>query len=228
MGYSGAMAHRPIQVYLETSDKKVFACAQDWPGWCRAGRDEELALAALADAAPRYAEVARAAGVDFPAADAAAEFEVVQRTPGGSGTAFGVPGASSKADRAPVEPAEAERLATLVAAAWTIFDRTRARSPESLRKGPRGGGRDRDKMTGHVMDSDSAYAHEIGLKQPPPPIDDAKAIAVMRDAMLAVLRQPSDGQPLAGRRWLHRYAARRIAWHALDHAWEMEDRAEPE
>ncbi len=24
-----------------------------------------------------------------------------------------------------------------------------------------------------------------------------------------------------------RYAARRIAWHALDHAWEVEDRTEP-
>ena len=54
------------------------------------------------------------------------------------------------------------------------------------------------------------------------------AITAMRDDMLRGPRaNPSDGQPLAGRRWLHRYAARRIAWHALDHAWEMEDRAEP-
>ncbi|HKA98202.1 MAG TPA: hypothetical protein VKD66_18215 [Streptosporangiaceae bacterium] len=28
--------------------------------------------------------------------------------------------------------------------------------------------------------------------------------------------------------WPARYAARRIAWHALDHAWEMEDRSEPD
>jgi hypothetical protein len=27
--------------------------------------------------------------------------------------------------------------------------------------------------------------------------------------------------------WPPRYAARRIAWHALDHAWEIEDRSEP-
>ncbi|MEY2437652.1 MAG: hypothetical protein QOF97_2488, partial [Acidimicrobiaceae bacterium] len=25
--------------------------------------------------------------------------------------------------------------------------------------------------------------------------------------------------------WAYRYAARRIAWHALDHAWEMQDRS---
>ena len=49
----------------------------------------------------------------------------------------------------------------------------------------------------------------------------------MRAEMLEILRQPSDGSALAGRTWTTRYAARRIAWHALDHAWEMEDRSEP-
>jgi hypothetical protein len=50
----------------------------------------------------------------------------------------------------------------------------------------------------------------------------------MRAAMLAVLRGPSDGSPLAGRKWTQRYAARRIAWHALDHAWEIQDRSAKE
>jgi hypothetical protein len=221
------MPDKRIAVYLETSPRKVFACAQDWPGWCRAGKDEELALAALADAAPRYAKVAKQAKVDFPKTDAATAFDVVERIPGGAGTAFGVPGESSQADRAPVDAREAKRLAALVEAAWAIFDQARARSPESLRKGPRGGGRDRDKMAFHVMEADSAYAQSLGLKHRPPAIDDPTAIKAMRDDMLRVLAEPSDGEPLAGRRWLHRYAARRIAWHALDHAWEMEDRAEP-
>jgi hypothetical protein len=48
----------------------------------------------------------------------------------------------------------------------------------------------------------------------------------MREAMLEVLRRPSDGTPLAGRHWPQRYAARRIAWHALDHAWEIDDRTD--
>jgi hypothetical protein len=221
------MPDKRIAVYLETSDKRVFACAQDWPGWCRAGKDDELALQALADAAGRYAKVAKQAKVDFPDGGAATDFEVVERIRGGAGTAFGVPGESSRADRAPVTAAEAQRLAALVGAAWAIFDTARATSPESLRKGPRGGGRDRDKMAGHVMDADSAYAQQLGLKHRPPDIHDTTAIAAMRDDMLRLLAQPSDGEPLAGRRWLHRYAARRIAWHALDHAWEMEDRAEP-
>jgi hypothetical protein len=82
-------------------------------------------------------------------------------------------------------------------------------------------------MTAHVMEADSAYAYELGRKHQAPAIDDPAAIEALREAILEVLREPSDGGPLAGRRWTHRYAARRIAWHALDHAWEMEDRAEP-
>ena len=52
------------------------------------------------------------------------------------------------------------------------------------------------------------------------PIEDVRA------AMLDAIRQPSDGSQIAGRRWTTRYAAHRIAWHALDHAWEIEDRSE--
>ena len=49
----------------------------------------------------------------------------------------------------------------------------------------------------------------------------------MRSAVLDVLGGPSDGSPLNDRKWPPRYAAARIAWHALDHAWEIEDRTEP-
>jgi Lon protease-like protein len=48
-----------------------------------------------------------------------------------------------------------------------------------------------------------------------------------RAAVVEVLSRPSDGSPLAERTWTPRYAAARIAWHALDHAWEIEDRSEP-
>jgi hypothetical protein len=47
----------------------------------------------------------------------------------------------------------------------------------------------------------------------------------MRAAILDVLARPSDGSALADRKWPQRYAARRIAWHALDHAWEIEDKS---
>jgi len=43
----------------------------------------------------------------------------------------------------------------------------------------------------------------------------------------ATLRAPADGEPLGPKGWSAHYAARRIAWHALDHAWEMQDRSVP-
>ena len=42
-----------------------------------------------------------------------------------------------------------------------------------------------------------------------------------------MLGAKSDGSPLRPKGWPQRYAVRRIAWHALDHVWEMEDRSEP-
>ncbi len=214
---------RTIAVSVEATPKKAFAKAVDWPGWARSGKTAELALAALAGSASRYAVVAAEADEAFePGA-----FDVVEETGGGSGTEFGVPSAITDLDRRPVTAAEAERLARLVEAAWTVFDRVAAGAPAELRKGPRGGGRDRDKMIGHVVESDWYYAREMGIRERQPDPADRAAVAAIRAAMLEVLRRPSDGSPLAGRKWPPRYAAARIAWHALDHAWEMEDRSEP-
>jgi hypothetical protein len=212
-----------LAVALESAPKKAFATALDWPGWSRSAKTDQEAIERLLEYAPRYAPIVEAAGIDFPESF---EADVVERTDGGSGTAFGVPSRTHGADTKPVDAAEAKRLAAIVEAAWANFDRVAAKAPAELRKGPRGGGRDRDKVVGHVNESDWYYARELGLKlRQPDPADEA-AIAAMRADMLRVLRAPSDGTPIAGRKWTQRYAARRIAWHALDHAWEIEDRSE--
>ena len=220
------MARARIRIAEEVGAKKAFAWAIEWPGWARSGKTAEAARETLRAYAPRYALVVEVAKLEMPSVDD--RIEVVDSVTGGSGTDFGVPSAITDADRRPVEAAEAERLAALVAAAWTVFDRVAATSPESLRKGPRGGGRDRDKMIGHVLEADHAYARELGIRLPEPHLGDDALIRSERGAVLELLRQASDGGPLADRRWTQRYAARRIAWHALDHAWEVEDRAEPE
>ena len=214
-----------LAVALESAPKKTFATAVDWPGWSRSGKTDELALEALLAYAQRYAPIVKAAGLALPESFDA---DVVERSDGGSGTEFGVPSRTHGADTRPVDAAEAKRLASIVEAAWANFDRVAAKAPAELRKGPRGGGRDRDKMIGHVNESDWYYARELGLKLRQPEVTDHEALARMRGDMLAILREPSDGAPLAGRRWTQRYAARRIAWHALDHAWEMEDRSSKE
>jgi len=213
-----------LTVALESAPKKTFATALEWPGWSRSGKTAELAIESLLAYARRYAPIVAAAGLVLPGAF---EADVVERSEGGSGTEFGVPSRTHDADTRPVGGAEAKRLAAIVEAAWANFDAVAANAPAELRKGPRGGGRDRDKMVGHVNEADWYYARELGLKLRQPDPTDRDAMAAMRAGMLAILREPSDGSPLAGRKWTQRYAARRIAWHALDHAWEMEDRSEP-
>jgi hypothetical protein len=116
-------------------------------------------------------------------------------------------------------------LAALVRASWDVFDRVSAASPASLRKGPRGGGRDRDKMINHVLESEASYGRQLGVKHKPPALGDTEAIEALRSDLLGVLGSASDGRARTPKGWPHRYATRRIAWHVLDHAWEMEDRA---
>jgi hypothetical protein len=224
------MSSRRIAVCLEVTPKQTVASALDWPGWCRADRDEGAALGALASYAGRYARVAGQAGVSFPATVA---FDVAERVPGGPPTAFAAPECrrpfpqvTAETERATVTPASARRLAGLVTAAWAILDQVAAASPAELRKGPRGGGRDRDKLIEHVIGAETAYARKLGVKRRQPAIDDIAAIEELRGAIAAVVAAPSDGSPVVPNGWATRYAARRIAWHVLEHAWEMQDRAQ--
>ena len=196
------------RVYVEIGSKKTFASAADWPGWSRGGKDEASALQALASYGPRYAKVAKLAGIDFPQ-DATDNFNVIERLNGSASTDFGVPGMPAKNEGKPMTASESERLSSLVDAGWKYLDQVKARAPQSLRKGPRGGGRDRDKMYDHVLESEVGYAKMIGVSIKKPD----------RDALREAFRNPNRDS-----RWPVAYAMRRIAWHALDHAWEMEDR----
>ena len=216
-----------VGVAVESGAKKVFATAVDWPGWSRSGKTEELALAALLAAAERYVAVAMEAREPFPPPPRLGDLRIVERNPGGAGTDFGVPSVVTEHDGRPVTAPEADRLRRLVAAAWTVFDRVAADAPADLRRGPRGGGRDRHKVVDHVLEADHAYAQVMGIRVAVPSRADGGSIETMRSAMLDMLGQRSDGSPLGGRKWPPRYAAGRIAWHALDHAWEIEDRSEP-
>ena len=214
------MTARHIRVLVEITARRTFVSALDWPGLSRAGRDEPTAIGALLAAAPRYAQVAHAAGEAFETDDLVVEVE--ERHDGDATTAFGAPSIVADADRRPLSEWEAARLAAIVEASWAAFDRIAAAAPEELRKGPRGGGRDRTKVVEHVHGGDDSYASVLGI-----PAADRRAGPALRERVLAILREPSDGSPIAGKRWPPRFAARRIAWHALDHAWEIEDRTMP-
>ena len=201
----------------------MFASALDWPGWTRAGKNEKAALETLALYASRYAPVPKAARLAFPTG--APEFKVVERVKGNATTDFGAPGMPASKDLDPLNAKEAERICDLLAAAWKVFDGVVARAPAELRKGPRGGGRDRDKIADHVLDAESAYTPKLGLKLKPPRRDDAAGVRAWRKTILDTI-SGSAGKPQSGeKRWPPRYVARRMAWHLLDHAWEIEDRS---
>ena len=210
-------------VYLEVGKKRVFACSVDWPGWCRSGKNEQAALEALADYAARYAVVADQAGKRF-SARAGEDLDVVERIKGSATTEFGAPGVVPELDVAPLTAHAAAKAVDLVVASWAVLDEVAKSSPEALRKGPRGGGRDRDKMLQHVVSAEAAYARKIGVKHKEPALGDTTAIKALRADIVDVLRKARSGDPPRENGWPPRYAARRIAWHVLDHAWEMEDR----
>jgi len=216
-------AAKRTKVYLEVAPKRTFAMALDWPGWGRSGRTEEEALEHLADYAKRYAKVVRSTGIDFDPSSAET-FNLVEKVPGNKTTEFGAPSAFVSTDRSRITQKDAERAAALVKACWAALDRMAKRSAASLQKGPRGGGRDRDKMLDHVISAEAAFARKIGVRHRPPAFDDTKAIKAMRADILEVIGNKSTGDLLVPKGWPVAYAARRIAWHATDHAWEMEDR----
>jgi hypothetical protein len=150
-----------------------------------------------------------------------AEFAVVERLPGTATTDFGAPDAVAAADLRPLDGSAAARLAALVEASWAELGRVVAGAPAVLRKGPRGGGRDRDAIVAHVAEAEAAYARRMGID----PREAGGDAATLREAIAGALRGAREGVPLKERGWLPRYAARRVAWHALDHAWEIEDRS---
>jgi hypothetical protein len=211
---------RAIAVVVEIGNKRVFASALDWPGWSRSGRDEAAALEALAEYAARYAPVARTAQLAFPRVPS---FEVVEQLRGSASTDFGVPGTIAEHERLPAKRADAVRMSALVTASWAQLDLVAHRAPAVLRKGPRGGGRDRDAVVAHVITAETIYARKLGLREREPTPGDTRARGKLRASILRALEIV--GADSATTPWPTRYAARRIAWHALDHAWEIEDRS---
>jgi hypothetical protein len=151
------------EVYLEVGQKKIFAGALDWPGWCRSARDEGTALAALVVYAPRYAKIFSRTTIDFVPPDDPAALTVVERLAGTSTTDFGAPDRAPASDNEPFDEATRERSEAILAAIWRAFDRAvRAAEGKDLRKGPRGGGRERDGIVRHVLGADAAYLRRVG------------------------------------------------------------------
>ncbi len=223
-----------VEVYLEVGKRRVFAGALQWLGWCRSGRDEDEALAALLAYGSRYAAAMGPSVSGFAPASDGSAFDVIERLEGDATTDFGAPSIAPAWDREPIDERELERLTRQVVASWAAFDRTVDGARDAvLRKGPRGGGRDLEAIAAHVLEADRAYLGRLaGTYHKPTDTEPAAAVAGVRAAVVQALAARARDEPLPeGRRstkapWTPRYGGRRVAWHVLDHAWEIEDRAE--
>ncbi|MFN8232619.1 MAG: DinB family protein [Actinomycetota bacterium] len=218
------------ETYLEVGSKRVFAGVIEWPGWCRSGRDADAALGTLFAYAERYRRAIASARLGFAAPGDVGELRVVERVDGNATTDFGAPGVQPAADRAAVDDADLRRAERLLRACWRTFDRTvEASGGAELTKGPRGGGRNVEGIVAHLADSDRGYLNALGagITVSQEGVDALLPVrAAIVEGLWAVPRdEPDRVGPRGGRRWTPRYAVRRIAWHALDHAWEIEDRS---
>jgi len=212
-----------VMLEIGPKGKKVVAVAPDWPGLERGAKTGEAAIERLLSYLPRYAQVAKLAGMD-------AEFAGITTTdmvgdyPGTGSTDFwGISFAFSGIDTQDMSGEELTRELTLMRACWAFFDEVRSRVSAELQQGPRGGGRDRDRIVRHVVRTEQDWAKKLGVLTPDDAILTDEGLKAHRDAYRTAIRGFHTQGKMA-RTWPLRYLIRHTAYHTLDHAWEMEDR----
>jgi len=214
-----------LRVTLEIGPKgkKVAAVAPDWPGLERGAKTEEAAIERLQSYLPRYAQMAKLAGMDTEFA-AITTVNVIERYPGTGSTDFwGISYAFSGADRQDMSREELERELTLMQACWEFFDNVRVRVSAQMQKGPRGGGRDRDHIVRHTIGVEQDWAEKVGVPTPQGALLIDAGLQERRDAYRNAIRAFHAEGKMA-RTWPLRYLIRHTAYHTLDHTWEMEDK----
>ena len=218
----------PVRTVIERGPKgkRSVAISIDWLGWERGAKTAELALEALESYRERYRPIATLAGMaaDF---DAAGPLEIVEEKVGPGSTDFwGISFAPSAGEKETMDEADLERAITLLRACWTYFDDVAARVSPEMRKGTRGGGRDRDRIISHVIRVESEdFARRVGLRLPEGAALEPDALGRYRkdyvEAMRAYNAGEVEGHMLT---WTLPFLIRHSAYHTLDHAWEMEDK----
>ncbi len=214
-----------IRVTMESGPKgkRVVAVAPDWPGLERGARTEDGAIERLLAYVPRYAKVAQLAGMEA-AFSALTRVEVVERYLGTGSTDFwGISFAFSSIDKQTMVGGELNRELALMQACWVFFDDVRSRVSPEMQKGPRGGGRDRDRIVSHIFANEQDWAKGLGVHTPDGAMLTGEGLKAHRDAYCHAIRDYHLLGKLAGK-WPLRYLIRHTAYHTLDHAWEMEDK----
>ena len=216
-----------LNIYLEVTAKKTIAVALNAIGFYRIGKTEEEVIASLLEYGQRYAKIVSPAGIDFIPPTTLDELNIVRRYAGNATTDFGSPGIIPDEDKRKITTADAENYEKLLHACWDAFDETVANAQgKELRKGPRGGGRDLQKIIAHVRESNLAYLRKQGQKLPKVLQADRGTIrlAILETLSLAVAGNIPEKGPRGGAMWPTPYFIRSVAGHLVDHIWEIENR----
>jgi len=219
----------PVRAVVEhgTKDKRSVAFSLDWPGWSRGAKSAEVALETLESYRERYRPIASLAGMtrEF---DEAGPLEIVEDRVGTGSTDFwGISFSPSTTEQQePMSEAELERGITLLQACWAYFDGVAARVSPEMRKGVRGGGRDRDHIIRHTIRVESLdFATRVGLRIAEEAALTPDGLLQYRKDYLTAMRAYNAGEvEKRMRSWTLPFLIRHSAFHTLDHAWEMEDK----
>jgi hypothetical protein len=159
--------------------------------------------------------------------DGAGPVEIVEDRVGpGSVDFWGISFSASSTEHGPLSDAEFDRGITLLRACWAFFDGVAARVSPEMRKGPRGGGRDRNRIIRHTIRTESEdFAKQVGLRIPEEGALTPDGLRQHRETYVAAMRAYNAGQiEKRMRSWTLPFLIRHSAFHTLDHAWEMEDK----
>jgi hypothetical protein len=221
----GGVVMNHLRVTIETGPKgkKAAAVAPDWPGLERGAKTEQAAIERLLSYVPRYAPVAKLAGMEAAFADITKVDVVEQYTGTGSTDFWGISFAFSDIDRQEVSDEALERELTLLWACWEFFDNVRSRVSAEMQRGPRGGGRDRERIVHHTFAAELDWTKKLGVLTPIEEMLTDKGLRMHRDACCNAIRALHSQGKMA-RTWPLRFLIRHTAYHSLDHAWEMEDK----
>ncbi len=218
----------PVRTVIQRGpkDKRSVAFALDWPGWSRGAKQVEFAVETLESYRERFRPVAALAGMagEF---EGAGPLEIVEDGVGTGSTDFwGISFSPASTEQDPMSEPEFERAVTLLSACWAFFDGVAARVSPEMRKGPRGGGRDRDRIIRHTIRTESEdFAKQVGLRIPEEGALTPDGLRQHREAYVAAMRAYNAGE--IDRRMRSStlpFLIRHSAFHTLDHAWEMEDK----
>lgn len=215
-----------VRVVVERGPKgkKSVAFAVDWPGWSRGAKTPEAAVERLAMYRERYRPVAESAGLGAEFG-AAGPLDIMEDRVGTGSTDFwGISFSPCALEVEPMSDGELERKLALMQACWGYFDRVAASVSAEMRKGPRGGGRDRDQIIRHTLCNESdQFAKRLGLVVPERAVLTPDGLRDFRAAYLETMRSYNRGEGKRMRTWNLPFLVRHTSYHLMDHAWEMED-----